>query len=161
MNSGTYRISHTTTAPYHPQSNSQVERFNRVMAEYIRKMLAEATKNSMQWEEYINPLMFSYNTSLHDSIKMSPHMAMFGYDPRAPIFADLKDKLQEDIIIPGEDLFARQRIMRDLVRGNAYDNNQKAREKQLKQHESSHKTRWPEYKPGQNVFIRSHTQSKV
>ena len=104
--------------------------------------------------------MFSYNTTLHNSIKMSPHQAMFGYDARAPLWPDLQDLTREEVIIPGQDLYARQRQMQDLIRAQAHANNQHAREQYKQQHDSHKKTQWPNYLPGQQVFVRDHTPSK-
>jgi hypothetical protein len=70
-----------TTSPHHPQCNSQAEVANKTIVKY----LASFCDNSMlDWELYLAPLMFSYNTSFHCSIKSSPFYLTFGMEPRLP-----------------------------------------------------------------------------
>jgi hypothetical protein len=61
---------HLTTTSHHPQCNSQAEVANKTIAKY--------------WELYLAPLMFSYNTSFHRSIKTSPFFLTYGMEPRLP-----------------------------------------------------------------------------
>ena len=156
----TWGIIHTTTAPYHPQSNSQVEIFNKHMAQYINKMLLETEQKSTEWEQFVLPLMFSYNTTLHSAINMSPHTAMFGYSAREPLWPELKDLLEDDVVIPGQNLLAKHARAQEFIRKQAHTNNQQAREKQLRQYEARHNTSLPQYLPGQQVLVRTHIQTQ-
>ena len=56
------KIRHATTSPYHPQCNSQAEVANKTIAKYLTSVV---DKSTLDWEDYIGPLMFSYNTSFH------------------------------------------------------------------------------------------------
>ena len=73
---------HLTTSPYHPQCNSQVEIVNKTIAKYLASFVDETT---LDWELYLPPLMFCYNTSVHTSTKTSPHFLTYGYFPRLPM----------------------------------------------------------------------------
>ncbi|MGL6013639.1 MAG: hypothetical protein ACRC0J_19395, partial [Shewanella oncorhynchi] len=76
-------IDHLTTSPRHPQCNSQAEVVNKTIAKYLQSVVNETT---LDWELYLAPLMFSYNTSLHKSINTTPFFLTFGMEPRAPHF---------------------------------------------------------------------------
>ena len=76
-------IKRTNTAPYHPQCNSQAEIFNVTLAKFLRNVVDEST---LDWELYLAPLMFSYNTSYHSTTKSSPFELLYGMKPRLPAF---------------------------------------------------------------------------
>jgi hypothetical protein len=75
---GTTRL---TTLPHHPQCNRQAEVPNKTIARYLASFCYDST---LDWELYIAPLMFSYNTSFHRSIKSSPFFLTFGMEPQLP-----------------------------------------------------------------------------
>ncbi len=52
---------HLTTSPHHPQCNSQAEVANKTIAKYLASFCDDST---LDWELYLAPLMFSYNTSI-------------------------------------------------------------------------------------------------
>ena len=56
-------IKGSKTTQAHPQCNSQAEVFNKTLAKYMKTVLDKTTSN---WEWYLAPLMFSYNTSKED-----------------------------------------------------------------------------------------------
>jgi len=72
---------HNTTTPRHPQANAQAEVVNRTIIRYLKSFVDQST---LDWEGFIAPLMFSYNTTFHRSIKTSPFFMSFGIHPRLP-----------------------------------------------------------------------------
>jgi hypothetical protein len=72
---------HLTTSPHHPQCNSQAEVANKTIAKYLASFRDDST---LDWELYLAPLMFSYNTSFHRSTKTSPFFLTFGMELRLP-----------------------------------------------------------------------------
>ena len=76
-------IKHSTTTAYHPQCNAQVERFNQTVAKYLASFTDSTT---LDWELYLAPLAFSYNTSLHRTTKSTPYALTFGQEARLPAF---------------------------------------------------------------------------
>ena len=75
------QIKHTKTSPAHPQCNSQVEVFNKTVAKYLASFVDKLT---LDWEQYLPMLMFSYNTSYHSTIMTTPFELLFGMKPRIP-----------------------------------------------------------------------------
>jgi hypothetical protein len=63
-------IKHTTTAAYHPQCITQAEVCNKTMAKNLNSFVDETT---LDWEQYLALMAFSYNTSLHRSIQAMPY----------------------------------------------------------------------------------------
>jgi hypothetical protein len=72
---------HLTTSPHHPQCNSKAEVANKTIAKYLASFCDNST---LDWELYLAPLMFSYNTSFHRSIKAMPFYLTFGMELRLP-----------------------------------------------------------------------------
>jgi hypothetical protein len=85
------QTSHLHTSSRHPACNSQAEVANKTIAKYLRNLVRDDT---LDWEQYLCPLMFSYNTSFHRSIKTTPFFITFGIEPRLPTFPgpDLRHK---------------------------------------------------------------------
>ena len=75
-----FRIKQYTTSAYHPQSNGSIERSHHVLAEYLKLYI----ENSRNWDEWVELAMFSYNTSVHEGTKFSPHELVFGHLAREP-----------------------------------------------------------------------------
>ena len=69
---------HLTTSSHHPQCNSQAEVANKTIAKYLSSFCDDST---LDWELYLAPLMFAYNTSFHRTIKTSPFALTFGMEP--------------------------------------------------------------------------------
>ncbi len=73
-------IKTTHTASAHPQCNRQV--FNKSLAKFLKNMVDESTPN---WEWYLAPLMFCYNTSYYSITKSTPFELTYGMKPRLPL----------------------------------------------------------------------------
>ena len=58
------------TSPIHPQTNSKVESFNRTIIKYMRTILDDWS--TLDWELYLAPLMFAYNTRVHKATMETP-----------------------------------------------------------------------------------------
>ena len=77
------QTTHLHTSSRHPACNSQAEVGNKTIAKYLASFVSDDT---LDWEQYLAPLMFSYNTSFHRSIKTTPHFLTYGQEPRLPSF---------------------------------------------------------------------------
>ena len=106
---------HSTTTPHHPQCNSQAEVANKTIAKYLASFVDDSTLN---WEDYLAPLMFSYNTSFHRSIKTTPFFVTFGIEPRQPGFpqTELRRKFYGETNT--DELLQRLQVAREVARLN-------------------------------------------
>ncbi|CAF2074120.1 unnamed protein product [Rotaria magnacalcarata] len=73
---------HTFSTVYHPQSNGMVERFNATFVPQLAKLHDHENNN---WDEYLSPVVFAYNTGIHSTTQYSPFQLQFGREPRLPI----------------------------------------------------------------------------
>ena len=75
-------IKRSRTTPYHPMGNGQCERLNRTILSILGTLKPDQKKD---WKNYINPLVYAYNCTRHDTTGISPYALMFGREPRLPI----------------------------------------------------------------------------
>ncbi|TPX39388.1 hypothetical protein SeLEV6574_g07250 [Synchytrium endobioticum] len=64
---------------YHPQTDGNTERINQTMKGYLRSFCNFEQDN---WASLLPQAQFSYNNSYHESIGMSPNMAVYGQGAR-------------------------------------------------------------------------------
>ena len=62
-------VRHYLTTAYNPQTNGQTERFNRTLVQRLRHYVEV---HKWDWEEYIQPLTFAYNTKFYRSTETTP-----------------------------------------------------------------------------------------
>jgi transposase InsO family protein len=74
-------------APYHPQSQGVIERFNQTLKIQLYKWMNET--NREDWMIYLPKAVEIYNRMVHDSTKMSPFEVWFGRPAR--VFVDLQE----------------------------------------------------------------------
>ncbi len=74
------RIKKTNTTPYHQQTNAQAEVCNKIIAAYYLK--TQVQNSTLDWKQYMGPMMFAHNTRYHRSIKTTPFEVTFGIEPR-------------------------------------------------------------------------------
>jgi transposase InsO family protein len=111
-------VRHNTTTAHHPQCNSQAEVANKTIAKYLASFVDAST---LEWEDLLPPLMFSYNTSFHRSIKATPFYLTFGIEPRQPGFEqpDLRRKFYGESST--DELLHKLQLSRDIARLNNED----------------------------------------
>ena len=90
-------IEHRTTTPHHPRCNQQQEHQNKTMAQYMRCILMDADKSSIEWESYLPFLMLAVNTAVNKATKQSPFYTMFGYDARLPLWGPAEDIIADEL----------------------------------------------------------------
>jgi hypothetical protein len=66
---------------YHPQTDGQTERVNRVLEEALRSFVG-ATQ--VDWDRYLPSLQFAYNTAKHTSTGETPFFMTYGRNPIVP-----------------------------------------------------------------------------
>ena len=72
-------IKHVFTTAYHPQTNGQVERFNKTLAARLRHYVAEHQKD---WDEFVQPLTYAYNMQVHRSTGTTPFDLVLSRHPK-------------------------------------------------------------------------------
>ena len=71
---------HVLATPYHPTSNAQTERFNATFAPALSKLIDDQTRD---WDEFLQPIIYAYNTSQHATTTLTPFQIMFTRDNQA------------------------------------------------------------------------------
>jgi transposase InsO family protein len=81
-------------SPYHPQTNSSAESYNRSMRKYITVMLDN--NPTMDLEDLLPSMMLSYNCHVHRATGDRPFFLTFAHDPRLPFSAEGKQPAEAD-----------------------------------------------------------------
>ena len=75
-------VKKTRTTAFHPQSDGQVENFNKTLGTMIA---AFVTENQKTWDRDLAVLMMAYRATPHESTKMTPNMLMLGREVSMPL----------------------------------------------------------------------------
>jgi hypothetical protein len=80
------------TTAYHPQTNGQVERFNRTI---INSLRGYVERRQNDWDKYTSAITFGYNCRVHSSLNLAPfELILFGPPPTlsvGPSEAEVQD----------------------------------------------------------------------
>lgn len=106
---------HIFSTVYHPQTNGMVERFNATFVPQLAKLHDRESNN---WDEYLSPVIFAYNTGVHSTTKYSPFQLQFGHEPRLPIH---KPSTTYTFHKPNDYYVQLQKSLR-IIHNNAHDN---------------------------------------
>ena len=71
----------TRTAPYHPESDGMIERFNRTCLMMLSMFVSDRRDN---WHKLLPFVMHAYRTSVHESTGYSPFRLMMGEECSLP-----------------------------------------------------------------------------
>ena len=70
------------TSPYRPQSDGQVERFNRSL---LNMLSAFVTDRANDWDEHLPYVMMAYRSSKHTSTGCTPYSMIYGRECTMPV----------------------------------------------------------------------------
>ena len=74
-------VAQANSSAYHPQTDGQTERVNRVLEDYLRHYISPLQDN---WVTMLTFAEFAYNNAVHESTGASPFRLNYGFDPVAP-----------------------------------------------------------------------------
>jgi len=83
---------------YHPQSDGQTERVNRVLGDMLRNY---AGRTPSAWDTYLTAAEFAINNAENRSTRKSPFFLNYGYNPAMPVWREL------DVNVPAAKTFAK------------------------------------------------------
>jgi transposase InsO family protein len=132
------------TSPFHPQTNSSAESYNRTIIKYMRAILDNCA--TLEWEEMLPSMMLAYNTHIHRSTKESPFFLTFAHDPRLPYFDIAKPKVMY------HDNYATESFREvQIAFKTAYENMDEAR--QIREEYYNRKTKERSFQAGERVIV--------
>lgn len=73
-------LNHRLTTAFRPQVDGQTERTNQILEQYLRCYI---NYEQNDWVEKLPMAQLSYNTATHESTKLTPAFANFGFTPDA------------------------------------------------------------------------------
>jgi transposase InsO family protein len=117
---------HLMTSAFHPQTNSSSESYNRTLIKFMTQALAEGT--TLDWEQQLVALQFSYNTQVHKSTLQTPFFLTFLHHPRMPFFDMEVPATRYSDSWPTEAFLRMQNAYR-LAKSNNEEANRKMKEK--------------------------------
>jgi hypothetical protein len=79
---------------YHPQTDGQTERTNRILEDMLRHFVNPLQDN---WDEHLPCAQFAINNSYQESIKTTPFRLNTGRDPQTPLSWRIKDLSAKDL----------------------------------------------------------------
>jgi transposase InsO family protein len=74
------------TSAYHPQSNGQTERLNRVLEDMLRHYIGSS---ETEWDSLLPIAEFAINSAYNTSIQNTPFFLNYGRHPRTPLLREL------------------------------------------------------------------------
>ena len=144
-------ITLSMSTAYHPQTDGQTERMNRVLEDMLRHFINHSHND---WEQFLAPAEFAINNAVNSSVQNTPFMLNYGRHPWLPVnmVGHLRDtKLwQKDERVPAANVFI-DNIQKSITL--AKQCMQRAQDRQGKF--AAHKARPHSFTPGMRVLLSS------
>lgn len=83
---------------FHPQSDGQTERVNRILEDMLRHYVAP---DQSDWDRHLDAAEFAYNNAWHASVQETPFMLNYGQHPNTPLRMLISDNGK----VPAADAF--------------------------------------------------------
>ena len=91
-----YGVVKSISTAYHPEGNSQCERFNRTLHDLLRSLPAEKKK---KWPELLGDMVYFYNTTPHATTGYTPFYLLYGREAKVlnNLFKEDHSEVQETL----------------------------------------------------------------
>ena len=137
------------TSPYHPQTDSLVERFNRTLKNMLRKTVTDEGKD---WDRLLPYVLFAYREVPQSSTGFSPSELLYGRAVRGPLDVlreSWEGEKQSDESVVSYILSVQEKLakMSELVGENAT----RAKAQQKKWYDQNARSR--EFQPGEQILV--------
>jgi transposase InsO family protein len=135
------------TTAYHPQTNGQVERYNRTILAALRAYVA---KRQDDWDDYTSAVTFAYNCRVHSSLGMPPFELVLS---RPPLTLSLQARPRQEEITPRgakQEFLERLKTLRIRAGGNLHT----AQARYKADFDKRVRPKNSEVKEGDEVFLR-------
>ena len=135
------------TTPYRPQSDGQVERFNRTLLNMLSAFVSDRAND---WDLHLPYVLMAYRTSVHSSTGCTPHLMVYGHECNLPV--DLMFPTYDPEPLPpcGPEYVEYLRQAIRTAHGFAQDHLEKAAIRQKMGYDAHAKPR-PQFQPGELV----------
>ena len=143
---------HIFSTVYHPQSNGMVERFNATFIPQLAKLHDRENNN---WDEYLQPVVFAYNTGVHAATQHSPFKLQFGCESRMPT-----DTTSNYVFYKPSDYYNQLKKSLTLIHQNARNQSNYSHMISKKHYDKNRSD--PQYEINDKVLVRIHgSRSKL
>jgi transposase InsO family protein len=85
-------IRQSFSSAFHPQTDGQTERANRVMEDVLRHYVAP---DGLDWDDHLTSVEFAVNNTFQESIQNTPFFLNYGRHPRVPGHPEFPSKVPE------------------------------------------------------------------
>ena len=146
------RVSNVFTTAYHPQTNGQVERFNRTISSALRHYLAD---NQRDWDLFTDALTFGYNSTVNRMTGLKPFELVL---TRSPLALSLQNRPTLDSHTGTLTQYKTQylRWLKALM-STASDTLKKGQDRYKRDYDAKVREPTPEYKVGDKVLVERET----
>jgi hypothetical protein len=128
--------------------------WNKTLKHYLATAILDAEKSTLDWESYLGPLMFSYNTAIHSATRLTPFETVFGYNPRVPLWEGKQNTGDEQVQKASfAKYLANLRHTPLRARQIAYHYNQHYRDQYKESYDRRHDAKYPAFLPGDKVWV--------
>jgi hypothetical protein len=76
---------HLPTTTCHPDANSPIESFHRVLSKGFQRFMIESPSKRLSFDEVLQLILFGYRTSFHSTTQDTPAYLALGIDPNPPV----------------------------------------------------------------------------
>ena len=145
----TLNVRQAFTSAYHPQTNGQVERFNRTL---VASLKCYCSEHGRDWDQFIHAIAYGYNCTVHRATGYTPFDLMLTYPPPHLALQSSEEVDHSDLSVTQ----AKQRLLtrlKHLMRtsGKALNDAQRRYKANFDERVRPSKH---EYKEGDLVFVR-------